>query len=74
MSKEKTPELLPCPFCGGDAACIPLAVCHGYIACVGKCGIRTGDYWDDMSVHNDNPEKWYEKAIEAWNRRVHEIN
>lgn len=32
--------------------------------------IRTGDYWDDMTKDTENPEKWYEKAVRDWNRRV----
>ena len=58
-----------CPHCGGEAVLVPLAGCHGYIACVGDCGIRTGDYWDDMQKDAENPEKWHDKAIKAWNRR-----
>lgn len=59
-----------CLHCGGNAAFIALATCHGYIACIGECVIRTGDYWDDMTKDTENPEKWYEKAVRDWNRRI----
>lgn len=61
-------KLLPCPHCGGQAEYISLAICHGYVACVGDCRITTGDYWDNM-VNREMKESWKEKAASAWNRR-----
>lgn len=62
-------DLLNCPHCGGKAEFIPLAKCHGYIACVGDCGIHTGDYWNDLGKE-EIKETWKEKAARDWNRRI----
>ena len=60
-----------CPFCGGKSILVPLASCHGYIACIGECGFHTGDYWDDaMTEEEKNRKKWNQLATIAWNRRV----
>lgn len=57
-SAMKTDELLPCPFCGGDAdlfKCIDGAWSTWILECV--CGI-------EMRFISK------EEAIKAWNRRV----
>lgn len=61
-----SPDLLPCPFCGGEAAM------HNYpadedttwwFAQCGDCGARNGE-----QLAADAPDQ--EFAIEAWNRRA----
>lgn len=51
-------ELKPCPFCGGKAVLVPLAGCRGYVACIGVCGMQTGDFWDEPMT---KPNVGYEK-------------
>ena len=64
-------NLKPCPFCGGEAIFAPLGGSHGYIECIGACGIKTGDFWDEpMTAIKDERETWKDRAAEAWNRRA----
>lgn len=62
MSESK--ELLPCPFCGGEATLYSWRDCdfttHHHIGC--KCGI-TFEYNDVVS-----------DLIEAWNKRVDRVS
>lgn len=62
-------EMKKCPFCGGEAILIPTSRCSGYIACVGKCGIETSKFWDNLLEH-EAEKSWKEKALEIWNKRV----
>ena len=62
-------ELKPCPFCGGDkVATIPCeggfyVVCYDILHSTGEgCGSSSG--WHETE----------QKAIEAWNRRVPDVN
>jgi Lar family restriction alleviation protein len=60
-------ELLPCPFCGGDAVIEPMRVRKGFetnIHCNGGClaSMHTITYDEESEAIN--------AAIEAWNRRV----
>lgn len=79
MSKEKSPELLPCPFCGGEATYI----------CRKRTGSISGDNgYETIVMCADNHHecgaritKWglrkdwsKNSAIVAWNRRAHEPN
>ena len=61
-------KLRNCPFCGGETVLVPLSACSGQIACVGDCHFESAKYWDNM-LHEEE-KKWFEKAAEAWNRRV----
>lgn len=66
-------ELKPCPFCGGKAIFIHLATCHGEIACIGDCGFKSTDYWDEpMTNPREERVKWYTLAASAWNRRAND--
>ena len=63
-------ELKSCPFCGGKSILVPLASCHGYIACIGDCGFRSADFWDEpMNEEKQNRTGWKAIATEAWNKR-----
>ena len=57
---NKTPELLPCPFCGGEAKLVKSKskVNDYHIKC-DRCSIKTG--W------------WYGKSdvVKTWNNRVY---
>lgn len=64
-------ELKECPFCGGKAILVPLSNSSGYIACIGKCDMKTGTYWDEpMKEPKENRTKWHDLATAAWNRRA----
>ena len=59
-------ELLPCPFCGGDAVLSHEYICgnsFSFIECV-KCQSMSGRF---VPCRLYNPD---EKAAEVWNRRV----
>lgn len=63
----KKVELLPCPFCGGEAV-IEHTSQYGnssYVMCV-KCHARTTGYFDSKTETAD------ERATNAWNGRVGE--
>ncbi len=72
MSEERTPELLPCPFCGGKAK---IYMEHKKIGltlwgeCT-ECSAKTDGYRpkDDL----ESFEECKELAIAAWNRRAYE--
>lgn len=53
-------ELKPCPFCGGEAKVIESKGLY-WVACMKCCA--SADVIDDR-----------DKAIEAWNRRVSDVN
>ena len=59
-------NLLPCPFCGGEAIVVKTESCGRYIGCW-DCGGRTEEFETDYagSAHD--------KAIAAWNRRADHI-
>ena len=53
----KTPELLPCPFCGGSEL-LAIRYWGGYrVKCL-RCGCESGYYSTE------------DKAMDAWNRRA----
>ena len=58
----KTPELLPCPFCG-DKADYYVSGLKGYVYCTG-CGVRT-----DGSYAYRDPD-WAQEEARSWNTRV----
>lgn len=68
----KTPDMKPCPFCGGDNIVIRYGgsawrsniyypKTSAYVTCCG-CGIRTETY------------RYASKAVEKWNRRTNDEN
>ena len=68
--KTMSEQLDRCPFCGGKSILVPLASCHGYVACIGDCGFKSADFWDEPMTKKEKPEtKWNELAIASWNRR-----
>ena len=58
----KTPELLPCPFCGGPAD-FQENECIGYAYCI-QCLAKTDEFY---SLRNNN---WKEDAARDWNSRT----
>ena len=59
---KKYPPLMPCPFCGGEAAIMNMGYPH-WVYCT-DCGAQVHG-----RVIGDDGEK---ASIEAWNRRVDE--
>ena len=59
---NKTPELLPCPFCG-DKAGYYVSGDKGYVYCTG-CGVST----DGSYVYRD--PNWAQEEARSWNTRV----
>lgn len=63
----KTPELLPCPFCGGQARLMYVSRIISdlllYIACQ-KCGCK-GNWFT-----RENTKDWEKQSIDSWNKRV----
>ena len=57
--EQKTPEMLPCPFCGGS----PLEV-----SCMGKTRIECSRMDEGCGVETAFYSK-REEAIAAWNKR-----
>lgn len=53
-------KLKPCPFCGGEASTY-VAYDDNYYVCCDECGCG-------LPVYNTE-----EEAIEAWNKRVSEV-
>ena len=62
----KTPDLKPCPFCGGEATLMySLNGKESYVKCYG-CEVSTTMY---KGIDQENSEK---AAVMAWNRRVND--
>lgn len=62
----KTPELKPCPFCGGEGKIIDLGFFNlpsSYGVCCLNCSCATYQFFDTEG-----------EAAEAWNRRVSNEN
>lgn len=63
-------QLKTCPFCGGKAILVTLSSCRGYVACIGDCGFKSADFWDEPMTGKERAEfKWNELATKSWNRR-----
>lgn len=59
---SKASELLPCPFCGGEADYFDDG-CIGYAYCM-HCLVRTDDFYSWRK------KDWKEVAAQEWNTRV----
>lgn len=62
-------ELLPCPFCGGDADCIRQGSRYGgfyYVECT-VCGAKTRNISAKYETGFDN--QYSDKAERCWNLR-----
>ncbi|MBR5874833.1 MAG: Lar family restriction alleviation protein [Oscillospiraceae bacterium] len=59
----KNKELLPCPFCGGEAEMFPMNIKpqYGYWVVCSNCGAEQPQY------------KTKEESIKAWNTRTNTI-
>lgn len=57
-------ELLPCPFCGGEAALGSDGDFGAVVACL-DCGVTGNAYGPDYAM-----EDYQERAIAAWNSRT----
>jgi len=63
----KQSNLLPCPFCGGEAIESYNRVDKfSYVSCK-TCGVKTGDYTWKEDIPHDSA---HSKSVNAWNRRV----
>jgi len=65
---QQARELLPCPFCGGEAALAFVGNVHSTRKCVVKCG---GCRYQRTDAALRNGDEWLRNtAIAAWNRRT----
>lgn len=65
---QQAPELLPCPFCGGEATMRMIGNVHSTRKCVVKCSGCRYERTDAVLRYGD---EWLLKtAIAAWNRRT----
>lgn len=63
----KTPELKPCPFCGGEAVLESFTVRKGYeavIHCNGSCLANM------PTITFETEEEANKRAVDTWNRRA----
>lgn len=58
---DKMPELLPCPFCGGEAMLTKSYATNGNFVVCSKCGTSINSAWPDDVKHG---------AIVQWNTRA----
>lgn len=63
----KTPELKPCPFCGGEAKLSGAYTIQGVQAWAVYCGKTPSDFFCGAQITSIASEK---TAIAAWNRRA----
>ena len=56
----KNKELLPCPFCGGEALLV--GTFHSYVVACSQCEAHSKQVWHIVDMK--------EKAIAAWNTRT----
>ena len=69
----KPPELLPCPFCGGEAE---IEIKEGSLSrciCV-KCGCRTGWWFKAGSINVWNHRVYLQEVIEDYFRKLLSVN
>lgn len=73
---NKTPELLPCPFCRGEAKIkrVTGSINYRYVKC-SSCGARTKDWFGvDVAVTNWNTRVYPQKVIEDYFRKSLSVN
>lgn len=64
MTDNRTTELLPCPFCGGEAELKEYKPNVSGVAICMECGARSS------ICKNNHTGGWKPKAVEAWNTRT----
>lgn len=72
----KTPELKPCPFCGGEASIVLDDQTGGWYVCCQECYSQTDTKMPSRSVSKwlslAATERAIETAVSIWNRRAND--
>lgn len=75
MTEEKTPELLPCPFCGAKATINRMERSSNFYRCeCSHCDVRTGWMFGNGAISIWNTRVYPQEVIEDYFRKLLSVN